>query len=589
MEQMEILLPEDQQLQFNENDKLQYDDKDMQQISFDDDNDMQQISFDDNDMQQISFDDKVQLQFGRQKRLITKFEDDEPNFTLSQILSDDFTKKEIQQDPQGWNLPAIDDRANFDTNLASWQGLQYLRLSDIDIDNKIPHLSQKHPQFLQYMKTMLDLHIQFVQADSMESRMSTVLLWHQTLTGFLEFLETRIGAIKISPLEKPLRLLTLMHTVHRCPEFLEKLTQFEAAIALIASGQAEQEVKWHEIVFPKASNLDGRFVNGDDNAKFLKEKKENPEFDLEGAKFVAKEENHAQLVFLTVQLEVEVPLSDIRSLSKDIKNILANFRNRMVKDLVVQGVSIQSIKEACDAENWMLELRKHSAGLQGIPNEIIAAAFKHDNVEAELDFLKTSRTAIREVFTPVFQATQNHNKKWGLQALQKFVWFLVNPVKPSKHVEEFMSLLFVDMKSRKNLMRQTYVHGNKKAVEQAGRVKKTLLKMFVRLALNLTKIDGGRFLAGLIQSIWIAQKKSLKNIQKMDSRRLYKQGYSSTKPWRKWISEDLLMRFKDPNAKQIVKALVTQVTGKQYVQKSKDDVKVKASELASNLLDHFMN
>jgi hypothetical protein len=75
----------------------------------------------------------------------------------------------------------------------------------------------------------------------------------------------------------------------------------------------------------------------------------------------------------------------------------------------------------------------------------------------------------------------------------------------------------------------------------------------------------------------------------MDSRRLYKQGYSSTKPWRKWISEDLLMRFKDPNAKQIVKALVTQVTGKQYVQKSKDDVKVKASELASNLLDHFMN
>merc|ERR1712100_778835 len=121
-----------------------------------------------------------------------------------------------------------------------------------------------------------------------------------------------------------------------------------------------------------------------------------------------------------------------------------------------------------------------------------------------------------------------------------------------------MSALSIDAKSRGKFLERTAA--NVVGFQKATQARKFYLDVFVHQAFNLARIDQGKFLAGLIYCIWVANKGSFKNIKSMKSRKLYKQGFlgkvGKTKPWRKWISEDLLKRFNDPAAKQIVKSLL---------------------------------
>jgi hypothetical protein len=91
--------------------------------------------------------------------------------------------------------------------------------------------------------------------------------------------------------------------------------------------------------------------------------------------------------------------------------------------------------------------------------------------------------------------------------------------------------------------------------------KKGALEIFVHQALNITEVDGGRCLAGLIYLLWNI-KYSSSNKTNNSERPLYKQGRSSKWCWRQWIQEALLHR---PNnhkrTKEIVKSLLEKTTG----------------------------
>lgn len=175
---------------------------------------------------------------------------------------------------------------------------------------------------------------------------------------------------------------------------------------------------------------------------------------------------------------------------------------------------------------------------------------------------------------PVWQPNGKMNKQ---QALRQFTWFLINP-KPQTTENVFAVMRDIIVKNSDLKLLIDRAHTDHKAKQN----KAMLFDMFLHQALNLVAVDNGRFLAGLIHSIWMEKRKGLN-----EKRNLYKRYNILNVSWRQFIQEKLLNKSNnDEDIKEFVKSLLERIT-KVNRDAPTQQQGLKSEKLADDLLKFF--
>jgi hypothetical protein len=208
-----------------------------------------------------------------------------------------------------------------------------------------------------------------------------------------------------------------------------------------------------------------------------------------------------------------------------------------------------------------------------IPNDLILAASRQRNWQAELQ--KLTMVQIRQTFLPVWQANGNVDKQL---ALQNFTWFLINTrFETNEKVLLVMTDVIVNQQDREALMQ--YAHLGNRAKEH----KAIIFDMFINQALNLVAVDNGKFLAGLIYSIWMIKGDRFNQSSNLYKRSLRHFGRSS---WRQFIQEKLLGKSNDDeHVKEILKQLLEAVSN---VNRNAPKQQFRGSNVSQRLLQFFL-
>jgi hypothetical protein len=182
---------------------------------------------------------------------------------------------------------------------------------------------------------------------------------------------------------------------------------------------------------------------------------------------------------------------------------------------------------------------------------------------------------IRQTFLPVWQANGNVDKQL---ALQNFTWFLINTrFETNEKVLLVMTDVIVNQQDREALMQ--YAHLGNRAKEH----KAIIFDMLINQALNLVAVDNGKFLAGLIYSIWMIKGDRYNQNSNLYKRSLRHFGRSS---WRQFIQEKLLGKSNDDeHVKEILKQLLEAVSN---VNRNAPKQQFRGSNVSQRLLQFFL-
>jgi hypothetical protein len=466
-----------------------------------------------------------------QMNIAPEQEEDVASFQMEEYTYSEDQESEAQFVAQNAEFADMDDIANraaFAKNIESWEGFQYVMLEDFSENKRSRehlHEIQERQEFDDLMTEQMNTYRSFTSSTTVQQRMTSILESFQNIESFIDLISKSTDLNVVLPEEE---LVSDDEAITRFHPVAASLREIDDAMA---SNKVKYFFKRSTVADEKPVIVMYLFAQG--VARI-------PGFLVAFQKFVVEFNKVRATNFKKVNLRKVNPPAAF-NLANDAEkvifahntelnrvsgwmdnshvNILNAYRSRVIRQIKDQGKPNSLITLAVRSENWVMEL------------SLLASAIEES-----------------QVFYPLMKA-----KDAG--ALEDFLKWLNH-----KDINEDSSFLEILENA-----------GSMMYVAELDREK--LKDQLIRFALQIASDDDGKFLAGLLHSMWMVRIETTnERLETMWNRNLYKLTITrgGKDCWRNWIQTQLLSVSNDDNVvKEIVKSTIEKATGIDRNQKRK--------------------